>query len=77
MAIIPCQVRLSLSLSLSLSHTHTHTHHSGPKRYDIIGGQWVYSHDGVPLHDFLSEELTALLKTNIDLTHLPHYHLNT
>ena len=43
---------------------------SGPKRYDIIGGQWVYSHDGVVLHDLLSEELSRLLETNIDLSYL-------
>ncbi|CAI8003944.1 Frataxin, mitochondrial, partial [Geodia barretti] len=41
---------------------------SGPKRYDIIGGQWVYSHHGVVLHDLLSEELSRLLETNIDLS---------
>ena len=49
---------------------------SGPKRYDIIGGQWVYSHDGEVLHDLLSQELTRLLDTDIDLSLLPHYHLS-
>ncbi|CAI8038468.1 Frataxin, mitochondrial [Geodia barretti] len=49
---------------------------SGPKRYDVIGGQWVYSHDGVVLHDLLSEELSRLLETNIDLSLLPHYHIH-
>ncbi|XP_078531862.1 frataxin, mitochondrial [Lissotriton helveticus] len=43
---------------------------SGPKRYDWTGNSWVYSHDGVPLHDLLSEELSTALKCHIDLSSL-------
>lgn len=45
---------------------------SGPKRYDVINGQWTYSHSGVALHDLLSQEFSELLATTIDLTKL-HY----
>lgn len=48
---------------------------SGPKRYDVVGGQWVYPHDGVALHDLLTEEFTRLLGTEVDFTTLTHYHL--
>ncbi|TFK15509.1 Frataxin, mitochondrial [Platysternon megacephalum] len=43
---------------------------SGPKRYDWTGRNWVYSHDGVSLHELLAVELSAALKTNIDLSPL-------
>ena len=56
-------------------HTHKHIHnyvfiHSGPKRYDLSGGRWCYLHDGVCLHDLLSEEFSQLLQTTIDLSQL-------
>uniref|UniRef100_A0A8C8RHU8 Frataxin, mitochondrial n=1 Tax=Pelusios castaneus TaxID=367368 RepID=A0A8C8RHU8_9SAUR len=43
---------------------------SGPKRYDWTGRNWVYSHDGVSLHELLAMELSAALKTKIDLSPL-------
>ena len=48
---------------------------SGPKRYDIIDGRWRYSHDGVALHDLLSEEFSETLGTEIDLSGLEHAHM--
>ncbi|KAF7250436.1 Frataxin, mitochondrial [Varanus komodoensis] len=43
---------------------------SGPKRYDWTGKKWVYSHDGVSLHELLAKELSAALGTKLDLTNL-------
>ncbi|XP_047381070.1 frataxin, mitochondrial [Sciurus carolinensis] len=43
---------------------------SGPKRYDWTGKNWVYSHDGVSLHELLATELTEALKTELDLSSL-------
>nr|XP_027795944.1 phosphatidylinositol 4-phosphate 5-kinase type-1 beta isoform X3 [Marmota flaviventris] len=43
---------------------------SGPKRYDWTGKSWVYSHDGVSLHELLATELTKALKTELDLSSL-------
>eukprot|EP00127_Corallochytrium_limacisporum_P006681 Clim_evm60s232 gene=Clim_evmTU60s232 len=36
---------------------------SGPKRYDYDSKakKWIYSHDGIALHDLLEEELSAAL----------------
>ncbi|XP_058157688.1 frataxin, mitochondrial isoform X2 [Dasypus novemcinctus] len=45
---------------------------SGPKRYDWTGKNWVYSHDGVSLHELLTAELTAALKTKLDLSSLAY-----
>lgn len=45
---------------------------SGPKRYDWTGQCWVYSHDGVSLHQLLSKELSSIYKSNMDLSHLIH-----
>lgn len=45
---------------------------SGPKRYDWTGERWVYTHDGVALHDLLSKELSAIFQSNMDLSHLVH-----
>ena len=45
---------------------------SGPKRYDFIDGAWVYKHDGITLHDNLSEELSKILKKKIDLSVLAY-----
>lgn len=46
--------------------------HSGPKRYDWTGENWVYSHDGVSLHELLTKELSAALKTKLDLSTLAY-----
>ncbi|KAK2492477.1 hypothetical protein MC885_013029, partial [Smutsia gigantea] len=45
---------------------------SGPKRYDWTGRNWVYSHDGVSLHELLATELTEALKTKLDLSSLAY-----
>ncbi|XP_007528508.1 frataxin, mitochondrial [Erinaceus europaeus] len=45
---------------------------SGPKRYDWTGKSWVYSHDGVSLHELLTAELTTVFKTELDLSSLPY-----
>uniref|UniRef100_A0A8I5TZZ0 Frataxin, mitochondrial n=12 Tax=Hominidae TaxID=9604 RepID=A0A8I5TZZ0_PONAB len=45
---------------------------SGPKRYDWTGKNWVYSHDGVSLHELLAAELTKALKTKLDLSSLAY-----
>ncbi|KAL6113773.1 fxn [Pungitius sinensis] len=45
---------------------------SGPKRYDLTGGRWVYSHDGVSLHQLLSKEFSVIFNTDMDLSGLPH-----
>ncbi|KAG8513031.1 Frataxin, mitochondrial [Galemys pyrenaicus] len=45
---------------------------SGPKRYDWTGRNWVYSHDGVSLHELLAKELTEILKTKLDLSSLAY-----
>lgn len=45
---------------------------SGPKRYDWTGTNWVYSHDGVSLHELLARELTTALKTKLDLSSLAY-----
>ncbi|XP_004276467.1 frataxin, mitochondrial [Orcinus orca] len=45
---------------------------SGPKRYNWTGRNWVYSHDGVSLHELLATELTQALKTKLDLSSLAY-----
>ncbi|KAJ1058965.1 hypothetical protein K5549_001459 [Capra hircus] len=45
---------------------------SGPKRYDWTGKNWVYSHDGMSLHELLATELTQALKTKMDLSALAY-----
>ncbi|XP_010874383.2 frataxin, mitochondrial isoform X2 [Esox lucius] len=45
---------------------------SGPKRYDWTGQRWVYSHDGMCLHELLSKEFSAIYNMNLDLTTLVH-----
>ncbi|XP_074186630.1 frataxin, mitochondrial [Rhinolophus sinicus] len=45
---------------------------SGPKRYDWTGKNWVYSHDGVSLHELLATEMTKALKTKLDLSSLAY-----
>ncbi|XP_075683980.1 frataxin, mitochondrial [Rhinoderma darwinii] len=43
---------------------------SGPKRYDWTGKCWVYSHDGVSLHQLLEQELSLALNATLDLSTL-------
>ncbi|KAM4054198.1 frataxin, mitochondrial [Anomaloglossus baeobatrachus] len=43
---------------------------SGPKRYDWTGKSWVYSHDGVSLHQLLEQELSVALNATLDLSNL-------
>ncbi|XP_024113862.1 frataxin, mitochondrial [Oryzias melastigma] len=45
---------------------------SGPKRYDWSGERWVYSHDGVSLHQLLSQEFSLIFRRSISLLDLPH-----
>ncbi|XP_076041171.1 frataxin [Oratosquilla oratoria] len=42
---------------------------SGPKRYDFDTETniWVYKHDGISLHELLSQELSEVLKSEINL----------
>ncbi|KAK3566179.1 hypothetical protein QTP86_028434 [Hemibagrus guttatus] len=44
----------------------------GPKRYDWTGERWVYTHDGMTLHDLLSKEFSDIFQSNMDLSHLLH-----
>lgn len=39
---------------------------SGPKRYDLMSGQWIYKHDGVPLHKLLDTEVSQIVKKSVD-----------
>ncbi|XP_066460295.1 frataxin, mitochondrial [Eleutherodactylus coqui] len=45
---------------------------SGPKRYDWTGKNWVYSHDGVSLHQLLEQELSLALKATLNLSSLTY-----
>ncbi|XP_008333829.1 frataxin, mitochondrial [Cynoglossus semilaevis] len=45
---------------------------SGPKRYHWTGKHWVYSHDGVSLHQLLSKEFSVIFNKNMDLSHLTY-----
>ncbi len=45
---------------------------SGPKRYDFIDGTWIYKHDGIPLHDRLTKEISAALRSDVDFTVCSH-----
>ncbi|KAM9743180.1 frataxin, mitochondrial [Menidia menidia] len=45
---------------------------SGPKRYDWTGRHWVYLHDGVSLHQLLSQEFSLIFSRDMDLCSLPH-----
>lgn len=53
---------------LHLTHSVDFFFYSGPKRYDFIGGKWVYKHDGVSLHDLLTTEVSGALAMTIDFT---------
>lgn len=48
---------------------------SGPKRYDLVlqnGGYWVYKHDGVSLHQLLQNEISKIVKNEIDFKKCAH-----
>ncbi|XP_036953885.1 frataxin, mitochondrial [Acanthopagrus latus] len=45
---------------------------SGPKRYSWTGERWVYTHDGISLHQLLSEEFSIIFNKNIDLFDLAY-----
>ncbi|XP_070760916.1 frataxin, mitochondrial [Enoplosus armatus] len=45
---------------------------SGPKRYDWTGECWVYTHDGMNLHQLLSKEFSIIFNKNMDLSDLPY-----
>ncbi|KAL7391446.1 hypothetical protein ABVT39_009306 [Epinephelus coioides] len=45
---------------------------SGPKRYDWTGERWVYTHDGMSLHQLLSKEFSIIFNKNMDLSELPY-----
>ena len=40
----------------------------GPKRYDYIDEQWIYSHDGVAMLTLLTDEISQALNENIDFS---------
>ncbi|XP_069778348.1 frataxin, mitochondrial [Narcine bancroftii] len=40
---------------------------SGPKRYDWTGKDWIYSHDGVCLHELLTKEFSGMFKIKVDV----------
>jgi frataxin len=43
---------------------------SGPKRYDLINGNWIYKHDGVSLHQLLQDELEKIMSNPVDFIQL-------
>lgn len=45
---------------------------SGPKRYSWTGERWVYTHDGISIHQLLSKELSDIFNKNMYLCNLPH-----
>ena len=45
---------------------------SGPKRFDLVEGKWMYTHEDVCLHDLLESEFSAILKSKIDFKKLDH-----
>ena len=45
---------------------------SGPKRYDLKNGSWIYTHNGSCLHDLLSSEISLALGHEVNFTLLPH-----
>ncbi|KAM9857920.1 frataxin, mitochondrial [Aulostomus maculatus] len=45
---------------------------SGPKRYDWTGEKWVYTRDGIGLHQLLSKEFSIIFNINMDLSGLLH-----
>lgn len=49
-----------------------YSYFSGPKRYDLKNGSWIYTHDGACLHNLLSSEISLALGHEVDFTLLPH-----
>lgn len=47
---------------------------SGPKRYDLVDGKWIYSHDGSNLHELLQNEFAENLNFSFDMKNLQYYH---
>ncbi|XP_054756420.2 frataxin, mitochondrial-like [Lytechinus pictus] len=41
---------------------------SGPKRYDYINKRWIYIHDGMAIHDLLSQEISKILDSPVDVS---------
>uniref|UniRef100_A0AC35TSH0 Ferroxidase n=1 Tax=Rhabditophanes sp. KR3021 TaxID=114890 RepID=A0AC35TSH0_9BILA len=37
---------------------------SGPKRYNFVDNEWVYTHDHVPLNDLLTKEFRKIFKND-------------
>ena len=57
---------------LAPSHSiDNYSYFSGPKRYDLKNGSWIYTHDGACLHDLLSSEISLALGHEVDFTLLP------
>uniref|UniRef100_A0A8D2D0M0 Frataxin, mitochondrial n=1 Tax=Sciurus vulgaris TaxID=55149 RepID=A0A8D2D0M0_SCIVU len=50
---------------------------SGTKHYDWTGRNWVYSHDGVCLHELLATQLTEALKTELYFSSLVYSRKDT
>ena len=49
---------------------------SGPKRFDLIDGKWIYSHENVCLHELLASEFSEILKSKIEMEKLAHVYTN-
>ncbi|XP_028270130.1 frataxin, mitochondrial isoform X2 [Parambassis ranga] len=45
---------------------------SGPKRYDWTGERWVYTHDGISLHQLLAREFSIIFDREMDFCSLPY-----
>jgi len=43
---------------------------SGPKRYDYVNGAWIYKHNGISLHQLLTDELSEMLQNKADFFNL-------
>ncbi|GBN61583.1 Frataxin, mitochondrial [Araneus ventricosus] len=41
---------------------------SGPKRYDFKDGLWIYKHEGISLHQLLSDEISKVIHKEADFT---------
>ncbi|KAF8791909.1 Frataxin like protein [Argiope bruennichi] len=41
---------------------------SGPKRYDFKDGVWIYKHEGISLHQLLSDEISQVLHKDVNFT---------
>ena len=70
MVVISCEVRKE-SFHLLL---YGHCSCSGPKRYDLVDGYWMYRQDGSILHDLLAKEFSEHLNSEVDLSVLENYH---